>query len=255
MKSLKLNWYNSPQKEYTWTEYIEIAKHWFLNSDLVKLKGVEYFPFVDVTTGNTHYIESLVSRFGWNGFQILKQEYAYYKLMGKHGVELDQLEPNKPMIVTVPDFFTGGIRNEWQDLLDISQERKIDLHLDLAWMVMAHEIELDFTHPCIKSFGMSMSKLHLNWNRVGLRWSRQRTMDSITILNHYYKADINTNIFSCGAYHMQNLDRDYAWNTYGYLNKDICKQLDLKPSKFVHCVYPSNQGLECITPLLIKYAS
>jgi hypothetical protein len=79
-------------------------------------------------------------------------------------------------------------------------------------------------------------------------------MDSITILNHYYKQDINTNIFSCGVYHMQNLHRDYVWNTYGELNNDICKQLGLTQTKFAHCVNPSNNGLQCITPLLIEHA-
>ena len=251
---LKQAWFEQVHPECSWKDYIAVAQEWFLNSKLVNLQGVEHFPWIDVTCGNTHYIESSVLKYGWDGFQILNREYAYYKLMGKHGVELEELEDNKPMIVTIPDFFTGGVRSEWQDLLNIAEARNIDLHLDLAWIVMARDIEIDLSHPCIKSFAISMSKLNLNWNRVGLRWSRQRTMDSITILNHYYKSDINTNIFSCGMYHMQNLDRDYAWNTYGDLNLDICTQLDLTQTKFVHCVNPSNYGLECITDLLVKHA-
>ena len=251
---LKQAWFEQAHPVCSWKEYISVAQEWFLGSKLVNLQGVEQFPYVDVTCGNTHYIESFVLKHGWDEFQILNREYAYYKLMGKHGVELDELEYNKPMIVTIPDFHTGGIRNEWQELLYIAEQRNIDLHLDLAWIVMARDIEIDLSHPCIKSFAISMRKLNLNWNRVGLRWSRQRTMDSITILNHYYKHDINTNIFSCGMYHMQNLDRDYAWNTYGDLNLDICTQLDLTQTKFVHCVNPSETGLECITDLLIKHA-
>jgi len=250
---LKNQWFTQPQNTHTWNDYVEIAQRWFVDSKLVQLHGIEQFPYVDVTQGNTHYIESFVLKYGWDGFQILNREYAYYKLMGKHGVELELLEPNKPMIVTIPDFFTGDVRDEWADLLKIAEAKNIDLHLDFAWLMVARDIEIDLAHPCIKSFGISMSKLGLNWNRVGLRWSRQRTMDSITILNHYYKTDINTNIFSCGVYHMQNLDRDYVWNTYGELNNDICKQLGLTQTKFVHCVNPSNNGLQCITPLLIKH--
>tara|TARA_B100002019_G_C21267005_1_gene599958 strand:- start:1736 stop:2557 length:822 start_codon:yes stop_codon:yes gene_type:complete len=254
MARLKQEWFSGNHSVCTWQDYIDLAQDWFLGSKLVDLQGIEQFPCVDVTCGNTHYIESFVLKYGWQGFQILRNEYAYYKLMGKHGVSLDQLEANKPMIVTIPDFFTGGVRSEWQDLLAIAEQKNIDLHLDLAWIVMARDIEIDLAHPCIKSFAISMSKLHLNWNRVGLRWSRQRTMDSITILNHYYKADINTNIFSCGAYHMQRLDRDYVWNRYGDLNQDICKQLGLTQTKFVHCVNPSDHGLECITDLLLEHA-
>lgn len=256
MQQLRQDWYAGNHPDCTWKEYISVAQEWFLGSKLVNLQGVEQFPYVDVTCGNTHYIESFVLKHGWDGFQILNREYAYYKLMGKHGVELDELEYNKPMIVTMPDFITGDVRSEWDDLLIIAEQKNIDLHLDLAWIIMAQDIEINLDHPCIKSFGMSMSKLNLNWNRVGLRWSKQRSMDSVTILNHYYKGDINTNIFSCGVYHMNNLHRDYAWNTYRDLNHDICAQLGLTKTKFVHCVKnpkSSTDGLYCISMALQKY--
>ena len=253
IKKLCNEWYTNSHQEHGWQQYINIAQDWFLSSKRVSLLGVNNFPYVDVTCGNTQFIESFVLKYGWDGFQILNREYAYYKLMGKHGVELDELEPNKPMIVTIPDFHTGTIRSEYQELLKISEQKNIDLHLDFAWLMIADDLEIDLSHPSIKSFGISMSKLALNWNRVGLRWSKQRTMDGITILNHYYKTDINRNIFSCGVFLMQNLSRDFAWDTYGDLNKDICSKLDLKPTKFVHCVEPSDFGCKCITPLLLKH--
>ena len=56
---------------------------------------------------------------------------------------------------------------------------------------------------------------------------------------------------------MNNLHRDYAWNTYGELNHNICKKLELTQTKFVHCVknpHSSTDGLYCITPALLKYA-
>lgn len=253
IRRLRNEWYTGGHQEYGWAQYLDIAQEWFLSSKRTKLHGVDKYPYVDVTCGNTQFIESFVLKHGWKGFQILKSEYAYYKLMGKHGVELDELEPNKPMIVTIPDFFTGTVRPEWSELLKIAEQKNIDLHLDFAWLIMADDLEIDLDHPCIKSFGISMSKFGLNWNRVGLRWSKQRKMDGITILNHYYKVDINTNIFSCGVFLMQNLSRDYAWDTYGNLNKDICNKLNLQPTKFVHCVNPSDFGLQCITPLLLKH--
>ena len=254
---LKDKWFQDTHAQVTWKEYVPQAQEWFLGSKLVDLRGTEHFPYVDVTCGNTQFIESFVLKYGWGGFQILNREYAYYGLMGKHGVELEELEPNKPMIITLPDFITGEIRWEWNEILRIAEERNINLHLDFAWTIMARDISIDLTHPRIQSFGISMSKLSLNWNRVGLRWSRQRTMDGITILNHYYKTDINTNVFSCGSFLMNHIDRDYGWNTYGTLNKDICEKLNLTQTKFVHCVKNPKQdspGLHCITPLLVKHA-
>jgi hypothetical protein len=256
MNQLKRRWFEDNHRVVPWKDYLPKAQEWFLSSKLVTLHGVDKFPYVDVTCGNTQFIESFVLKHGWDGFQILNSEYAYYGLMGKHGVSLDWLESNRPMIVTIPDFMTGDVRWEWEHLLKIAEEKNIDLHLDLAWIVMSRDIEINLDHPCIKSFGISMSKLHLNWNRAGLRWSKQRTMDGITILNHYYKTDINTNTFTCADYHMENIDRDYAWNTYGDLNTNICNELNLEQTKFVHCVKkPEDKtGLYCITPLLLEHA-
>ena len=38
--------------------------------------------------------------------------------------------------------------------LKIAEEKHIDLHLDLAWIVMSRDIEINLDHPCIKSFGI-----------------------------------------------------------------------------------------------------
>jgi hypothetical protein len=105
----------------------------------------------------------------------------------------------------------------------------------MAWIITAKGISIDFSHPCIKSVGMSLSKLNLQWSRVGLRFSRQKTMDSITIFNDYYQ-DTNTVLTSIGSYWIDNFDRDYLWNTYGQSHQDLCRDLDLTPTKIIHVV-------------------
>jgi hypothetical protein len=103
----------------------------------------------------------------------------------------------------------------------------------MAWIITARDIALDLNHPCIKSFAMSMSKYSLQWSRIGLRWSRQKSMDSVTIFNNYYH-QTNTVMTSVGAYFIERLDRDYAWNTYGNRHYDLCKSLELLPTKIIH---------------------
>lgn len=232
---LKKSWFEGGHPEISYREFVPRAKEWFTGSKINDITGWTEFPNVDVTMGCTHYIESFILKYGWDGFQILKNEYAYYTLMGKHGIELDELEPRKPLIITMPHWTYCDIRPEWKDLLKICETKNIDIHIDMAWMIMARDINLDLAHPCIKSIGMSMSKFDLQWSRVGLRWSRQKTMDSVTIFNDYYK-NTNTVMTSVGGYYMDNLSRDYAWETYGWAHRDICKQLDLVPTKIIHVV-------------------
>ena len=94
---------------------------------------------------------------------------------------------------------------------------------------------------------MSMSKYNMQWNRIGLRWSKQRTMDSITIFNFYY-GEVNNNIISCGAYMLDNIPRDYVWDTYGKKYNSLCENHNLIKTKLLHVVqtpddnYPKGIG-------------
>lgn len=235
MENLRTDWFNHPQKQIGYQQFIAEAKPWFSSSKMTDVDGWQTFPYVDVTMGCTHYIESIVQKYGWSGFQVLKNEYAYYTLMGKHGVEIDQLEHHKPLVITMPHWTYCDIHPGWSDILKICTERQIDIHIDMAWLITAKDIALDLGHPAIKSIGLSLSKYGLQWSRVGLRFSRQKSMDSVTIFNDYYH-DTNTVMTSIGHYWINNLERDYLWTTYGNPHADICQALDVQATKIIHVV-------------------
>lgn len=225
-------WFSSGHKECTIEEFMPLADSWFKSSKLNQLHGWEEFDNIDITTGNTQFIESFFIRYGYDGFQILENEYAYYSLFGKYGCKVQDLKPNLPLILTLPHYGYGGMRPEWAELLEVCSQRNIDIHIDFAWITLANGLDIDLTRPCIKSFAMSLSKFDMTWNKVGLRWSKQRTMDSITMMNHYY-GSINSNKFSCGACMMQRFDRDHLWNKYGDHYRQLCASLDTRPSNLL----------------------
>lgn len=233
LKETQLRWSNGAWPAHNPKEFLPLGVEWFKSTKLNSIEGWNDFVCEDVIMGCTHYIESLIIKFGWEGFQILRPEYAYYGLMGKHGVEPDHLLENKPLIISLPNYHYAGLRSDWQYILSECERKNIDIHIDMAWITAARNIELDVSHPCVKSFAMSMSKYNLHWNRVGIRWCRQRTMDSITMFNHYYD-DVNSAITTCGAYMVKNIPRDYLWNTYAVEHHNLCQQLDLQPTNIVH---------------------
>lgn len=96
---------------------------------------------------------------------------------------------------------------------------------------------------------MSMSKgLDLAWNRIGLRWSRQKTIDSITMLN---KFDMyNESLTSCGYYIMNNLDKDYAWNTHGQAHKALAEKHGLQETNSIHVLRDKDNNLFGIGKIL-----
>ena len=232
---LPKHWYKEEQTYRSPEQFIEAADAWFKSSKYNKLNGWENFQCIDIIMGCTQFIESLVIKYGWDGIQILHNEYGYYGLMGKSGVEIDQLRPDTPLIVSLPNFHYADIRPHWDDILKICSERNIDIHIDFAWMTVAKDINIDLTHPNIKSFAMSLSKYNCQWNRIGLRWSRQRSMDSISIMSRYY-GDVNSGIISCGNYLVNKIPRDYLWDYYGKKYIDVCRNLDLIPTKLINVV-------------------
>lgn len=242
LDDVKNRWFAESQKYVKNQDCIPMLHEWFSSTKINDLQGLNDFPYMDITMGNTHFIESFVAKYGFNGFQILEKEYAYYSFMGKWGVEVGNLERDKPLIITIPHYTWGGIRPEWNDVLKECEQKNIDIHIDMAWLTLSKGIEIDFNHPCISSVGMSISKYSMQWNRVGLRWCKQRTMDSITMFNHYYQPHTNGNLSSCGAYAVQNIPRDYGWNTYEKKYYDICNILDVKPTNLVHVVHKGEEN-------------
>ena len=239
---LKRQWFAEAHPHVLKESYIDTSSSWFRSTKLNQLDGWDEFPCVDVTMGCTHFIEAFVLKHGWDGFQILDNEYAYYRLMGKHGVNPGSLESGKPLIVSIPNWKTGDFPLEWDRVLQICEQKDIDIHIDFAWLTTARDINIDLAHPNIKSFAMSMSKYAMQWNRIGIRWSRQRTMDSISIFNQYY-GDVNTALISCGMFMMENIPRDYGWLTYGEKYNILCNQLNLIPTKLIQVVRKQHEEL------------
>ena len=246
LKSLKSSWYRDPQRHISHADFSKKASDWFLSTRLNDLQGVDKFPHVDVIMGCTHFIESFVSKNKWK-IQILEKEYAYYSLMGQRSTAVGNLQPGVPLIVSLPNYYYGD-RPDWPAVLKECEQKDIDVHIDCAWLTAAKGFNMDFDHPNIKSFAMSMSKYNMSWNRIGLRWSRQRTMDSCTLISAQMKYNELTS--ACGSYMMDHLPRDYGWNKYGDAIEKICEHLDLVPTMHFYLVKDRQGNIYSIGKIL-----
>ena len=246
LQQLRKRFYDEPQTDISHNKFIAKATEWFLSTKINSITGVEKFPCVDVIMGCTHFIESFVSKNKWN-VQILDREYAYYSLMGKRPTEVGKLEPGVPLIISLPNYYYGA-RPEWEHVLQECEKKQIDIHIDCAWLTVAKGFELNFDHPNIKSFAMSMSKYNMSWNRIGLRWSRQRTMDSCTLISTQRKYNELTT--ACGSFMMDNLPRDYGWEKYSDAVDIICKKFDLEPTMHFYLVKDKEGNLYSIGRVL-----
>lgn len=240
IKSLEKHWYQKPNQSTNSERFIQKADAWFKSTMLNSLSGWDQFDNIDYTLGCAHFIDSTAAKYGWN-IQVLPFEYATYKLMGIQQTEIGNLIPEVPLFITIPNWHYGGLRSEWNSVLEECTQKNIPVHIDFAWFITAKNINIDLDHDCIKSFAMSFSKYGMTWNRCGLRWSKQRSLDSITIENHYYQ-NSNTNILGAAEYFINRLPMDYLWSNYGDLNNHVCNTLDLTPTNIFHVATDNQTG-------------
>ena len=248
LQKLKDDYFYKPQKTVNKKHFLSQAEEWFKSTKLNDIKGWHKFPKKDIMLGCTHFIEATCLRYGWN-IQHIPNEYAYYAINGKHPTEIDDLKENIPLIISLPTWQYTNIHPQWQDILKICEQRKIDIHIDGAWFQSARNIEFDFDHPNIQSFGMSMGKgIDIQWNRIGIRWSRKTVPDGITIMNKFDQ--IHETAINCGSYLMKNIEKDYAWNNYSDQNFLLAKELKLSQTNSTHVLKDNNDKLWGIGRLL-----
>lgn len=225
----------------------EHALQWIKSSTLNKISGLDAFNFIDVCNGCTQFIDNLYMQ---GPVQVVNKDYKYHaRLLNQNISDSRSLIPNMPLIIAMPFPSEGDIHPDMNFILNDCLHKNIDVHIDGAWLIACKDIEFDFSHPAIKSVGISFSKgLGLGWNRIALRFVKERKPDSISILNDFHMCNKMVTIIA--EYVINNIPADYFWKTYGNLNQRVCNDFNLTPTKAFHVAKDSNNVLVGITPLV-----
>ena len=230
---LKDDFFAQKQNTVSKNEFINTAKEWFLSTKINQLNVPNTFKDLDIIIGCTQYIETICLKNSWN-IQVLPNEYAYYTVWGKRSTLPGELKEGVPLIISLPNWRFGPYP-DWDKILKECEQKNIDIHIDCAWLVCAKDITIDFDHPNIKSFAMSLSKYIGSWNRIGLRWSKQRAMDTITMFN--LQGKWNDALTAVGHHYMQNIDRDYGWKKYHLQYNHLLQKYDLRGGNFYYVAH------------------
>jgi hypothetical protein len=220
--------------------------NWILDSKLNRLSGLNSFPRTDIIIGCTQLIDNLYMQ---GPVQVLSGDYKYHERLNLAKFSIvGKLENNLPMIISLPFPKVGSIHDQMDNILNEAEEKNIDVHIDGAWISSSRNINFDFSHPAIKSVGMSCSKgLGLGWNRIGLRWSKLSKPDSISIMNDFHMN--NRALAIIGLYFLQNVSPDYLWKTHGDNYKKLCKHFNLTETDTIHIAIKQGRPVG-VSPLL-----
>lgn len=219
-------------------------------SKLNSITGFSSFNRIDICLGCTQYLDSLHILHG--RIQILKGEYSYHQKINKNTIltEEDSLVPKVPLIISIPFARIGKVYPNLSQLLDKCKELEIDVHLDGAWLTASRNVNIDLSHPSIKSFAVSMSKGYAlgGWNRIGLRFTKQDSEDIITVMNDYNQ--INSMSVVIANYFLDNLEPDHLWHLHAEKHEKVCKDFNLNTSDTIHMATDSLGNVVGIAPLI-----
>ena len=216
--------------DQVYTNFKKEMTDWLLQSKLNTITGLDDFNRVDIINGCTQFIDTAYM----NGpVQVLAGDYRYHARLGNWFTYPGFLNEEKQLVVAWPFPSTGDTHIQMKEILDEAWSKGISVHVDGAWFTCCRGINLDVSHPAIKSIGISLSKgLGLGWNRIGLRWTRNTTTDAVTIMN-----DFNMNLRApamIGLHFIRNLSPDYLWNKYGDQYYQVCSDFNLTPTKAIY---------------------
>ena len=228
-------------------QFKEKATKFIFGSSLNSLTGIDAFTFVDIMSGCTQFIDNLYMQ---GPVQVLRGDYRYHERLGLAYVkDVGSLIPGIPLIIAMPFPSIGAPHRDIGEILEECRIKNIHVHVDGAWLTCSRNISFDFNHESIRSVGISLSKgLGLGWNRIGLRWTKERINDSISIMNDFHME--NRMPIMVANYVLNNVSIDYLWRTHGHTTDKICKDFDLIPSKAIHMAFKQDGTFVGLSPLI-----
>jgi hypothetical protein len=228
-----------------YVNFKETMSEWLENSTLNNIAGLDTFGRIDIMQGCTQYIDSIYMK---GEVQFLNGDYKYHHRLGNWGRTVGSLSPKIPLIIAMPFPSTGAVHNQMTEILDEAQDKGIGVHVDGAWLTCCRGINFDLSHPSISSIGISLSKgLGLGWNRVGLRWTKDKQPDSISIMNDFHML-LRAPVMIANHF-LSNFESDYLWNTHGDNYFKICQDFNLTPTPAIHIAMRDNCPVG-VSPLL-----
>lgn len=226
----------------------ETFVNWLKNHQYSTFKGIDAFKRLDIINGCTQFIDDLYQR--CSTLQIFENDYKYHWRLNPNieYTTINTLDTNKELLISMPFPFYGDIHPEMNTILDKCYDLGISVHIDGAWISCIRDIDFNFDHPAIQTFGISLSKGGLGGNRIGVRFSRKTPSGAVTIMN-----DFNMNsqaLVSMGIKFMETFGPEYFWKVYNDSYYKVISDFELIPTKAIHLARTKEGQPVGIRPLL-----
>ncbi len=224
------------------SKFVQTYKQWMFAVH-PNIKGWEDYNELCFTQGTTESFAQFYLRFRENKrLRLAKGEYFYNQMMKGlwykekfAWLDEDEIKPNDVVLISVPFSNTGAVPDYLETLLTECDKNNVPVMLDLAYVSLSVNQEVDLTHKCIEYVVSSLSKVFpVELYRIGIRMQRKKFEDQLYVINEKNYNYINVLSAYVGTKLMETYPADYIYNKYRQKQLDMCGQLNVEASP---CVY------------------
>ena len=224
------------------SKYVQTYKQWMFAAH-PNIKGWEDYNELCFTQGTTESFAQFYLRFRESKrLRLAKGEYFYNQMMKGlwykekfAWLDEDEIRSNDVVLISIPFADTGAVPDYLEKLLTECDNNDVPVMLDLAYVSLSVNQEIDLTHKCIEYVVSSLSKVFpVELHRIGIRMQRKKFEDQLYVINEKNYNYINVMSAYVGTKLMERYPADYIYNKYRQKQLDMCDKLNLEASP---CVY------------------
>jgi hypothetical protein len=242
--------------------YCDQYRAWINNTTLNKITGLDRLPYLSYSNGTTEAFDKFRIRHRDRRLRVLADEYQYHHMyLGAEAIEsFHTLDTNDCVIISAPYAATGNPHPMMDTILAVCTYLQIPVLIDAAYYGVCGLCEFMLDSPCIEVIAFSLSKSVGTSNyRIGVRFSSYPDSMSDFSTDQY----VNRLGAAIGMELMQNTTPDTLYNTYRSQQLELCKRMNLTPSKSVifgldtkhlypHTSRTDEQARLCLSRVMVK---
>jgi hypothetical protein len=233
-----LSKFKADKNSVTLTEYLDTYKNWITASKNNSIVGLDEYNSMSFIHGTVQAFDHFYIQHYQRRFRFARGEFMYHKASMKTRIdwawlEDDVIHSNDAVIISTPFSDTGCVHENLQSILNRCEELSVPVLLDLAYLPIAKNVNIDVRYKCIDTICTSISKMFdgAQYLRTGIRLQRNNLDDGINIFNSVNMVP-NYNM-SMAVHIMSKYSIDFNWNTYEKVYHQVCQELNLSTTDCV----------------------
>lgn len=246
--------------------FIDNMYQWITNSKLNNVIGLNDYKYTNVINGTSEAFQMFFQRHREKSFKFLVGDFTMHKVTSNiMGIpwswitDASQINEGDAVIISNPFSDFGDTHPMYNDAMERCTQLNVPVLVDCAYFGMCYDMNIDLKYSCIEEVVFSLSKTFPIINaRCGISFRKNAIDDSIAFANQ--NGIVNLFGVGLGNYCISNWNADYISNKYKYKQQEICKELNITPTKCV--IFGLGNGREfnrgntttrlCISDILIE---